>query len=53
MSIEARGLSKRFGTFQAVKDVSFTVQTGEVTALLGPSGAGWASCSSTTPSSGT
>jgi sulfate transport system ATP-binding protein len=40
MSIEARELSKRFGTFQAVKDVSFTVETGEVTALLGPSGSG-------------
>jgi sulfate transport system ATP-binding protein len=40
MSIEARGLSKRFGTFQAVKEVSFTVETGQVTALLGPSGSG-------------
>jgi sulfate transport system ATP-binding protein len=40
MSIEARGLSKRFGAFQAVKDVSFTVETGQVTALLGPSGSG-------------
>ncbi len=34
------GLSKRYGTIDAVQDVSFTVQRGETVALLGPNGAG-------------
>ncbi|HVA21702.1 MAG TPA: ABC transporter ATP-binding protein [Candidatus Micrarchaeia archaeon] len=34
------GLSKRYGTVQAVDDVSFEVAHGEVFALLGPNGAG-------------
>ncbi|MCH8828354.1 MAG: ATP-binding cassette domain-containing protein [Planctomycetes bacterium] len=38
--IEAIGLSKAFGSFQAVKDVSFAVPRGEVAAFLGPNGAG-------------
>ncbi|MDP9330377.1 MAG: ABC transporter ATP-binding protein [Actinomycetota bacterium] len=33
-------LSKRFGSFQAVSDVSFTAPAGAITALLGPSGSG-------------
>ncbi len=40
MSIEIRGVSKTFGSFQALSDVSLTVQTGELVALLGPSGSG-------------
>jgi sulfate/thiosulfate transport system ATP-binding protein len=40
MSIEVRNLSKKFGSFAALKDVSFTVNTGELVALLGPSGSG-------------
>jgi sulfate transport system ATP-binding protein len=40
MSIEARGIFKTFGSFNVVKDVSFVVGKGEVTALLGPSGSG-------------
>jgi sulfate transport system ATP-binding protein len=40
MSIEARGISKQFGTFAALEDVSLTVATGELVALLGPSGSG-------------
>ena len=40
MSIEVRNLTKRFGNFFALRDVSFTVQTGELVALLGPSGSG-------------
>src|SRR3954453_21678325 len=40
MSIDARNISKTFGTFQALKDVSLTIATGELVALLGPSGSG-------------
>src|SRR5688500_5792366 len=40
MAIEVRGVSKRFGTFVALDDVSFTVPGGALTALLGPSGCG-------------
>ena len=38
--IEVRNLSKRFGSFQAVHDVSFTVYKGDVFGFLGPNGAG-------------
>ena len=38
--IEAQQLSKFYGTFAAVRDVSFSVQRGEVVAFLGPNGAG-------------
>jgi sulfate transport system ATP-binding protein len=40
MSIEVRGLTKRFGEFVALNDVSVTVPSGELVALLGPSGGG-------------
>jgi len=40
MSIEIRNVSKRFGSFQAVDDVSLDVDGGSLTALLGPSGSG-------------
>ena len=33
-------LTKNFGSIQAVKDLSFTVETGEVLGFLGPNGAG-------------
>jgi sulfate transport system ATP-binding protein len=33
-------LTKRFGSFTAVDDVSFTAEDGKITALLGPSGSG-------------
>jgi ABC-2 type transport system ATP-binding protein len=38
--IEIERLTKRFGTFTAVDDVSFTVERGEVLGFLGPNGAG-------------
>jgi ABC-type multidrug transport system ATPase subunit len=38
--IEVRHISKKFGTFQAVKDVSFEVDRGDVFGFLGPNGAG-------------
>jgi|ERR1022692_1765525 ABC-2 type transport system ATP-binding protein len=38
--IEARGLTKRFGTKTAVDDLTFTVEPGRVTGFLGPNGAG-------------
>ena len=38
--IEARGLTKHYGDFTAVKAVSFKVAPGEVVGLLGPNGAG-------------
>ncbi len=38
--IEARGLTKRYGSTTAVHDLSFLVQSGKVTGFLGPNGAG-------------
>jgi sulfate/thiosulfate transport system ATP-binding protein len=38
--IVVEGLSKRFGSFEAVRDVTFTAPAGAITALLGPSGSG-------------
>jgi ABC-2 type transport system ATP-binding protein len=38
--IEARGLTKQFGTFIAANDINLTVNKGEVFGLLGPNGAG-------------
>src|SRR5262245_46972189 len=40
MAIRVEDLAKRFGSFQAVADVSFAVPAGELVALLGPSGSG-------------
>src|SRR3982751_788265 len=40
MAIEARNVSKRFGEFVALDDVSVDVASGSLTALLGPSGSG-------------
>src|SRR5204863_3439005 len=40
MAIEARNVSKRFGEFVALDDVSIDAESGSLTALLGPSGSG-------------
>ncbi len=39
-AIEATNLTKYYGSFQAVKGVSFSVKSGEVFGFLGPNGAG-------------
>ena len=39
-AIEVNQISKWYGDFQAVKDLSFEVYKGEIFALLGPNGAG-------------
>ena len=38
--VDVQGLQKKFGKFQALKDVSFTVKSGEVVGFIGPNGAG-------------
>jgi sulfate transport system ATP-binding protein len=40
MSIEIRGVNKKFGDFVALDDVNVSLPTGQLTALLGPSGGG-------------
>ena len=39
-AIELTGLTKRFGTFTAVDDLSLKVERGEIFGLLGPNGSG-------------
>ncbi len=39
-AIEAIGLTKTYGEFHAVKDVSFSIGAGQLVAFLGPNGAG-------------
>ncbi|GLQ99433.1 ABC transporter ATP-binding protein [Dyella mobilis] len=38
--IETRGLSRRYGRVEAVRDLSFTVERGQITGFLGRNGAG-------------
>ena len=38
--IRVEGLTRKYGSFTAVDDVSFTCQPGRVTGFLGPNGAG-------------
>jgi ABC-2 type transport system ATP-binding protein len=58
IAIAVERLSKSFGTFKAVEDVSFDVRRGEVFGFLGANGAGKSTtirmlCGLLTPSSGT
>ncbi len=38
--IEVQGLCKSFGDLEALKDISFTINSGEIVGFLGPNGAG-------------
>lgn len=38
--IEAKGISKYYGSFVAVQDISFSIPAGQIVAFLGPNGAG-------------
>ena len=40
VAIDVRGLSRRFGSFTAVNDITFQVEEGEVFGFLGANGAG-------------
>ena len=40
MSVHIRNITKKFGKFPALNNVDFTVEVGELVALLGPSGSG-------------
>jgi ABC-2 type transport system ATP-binding protein len=56
-AVLVQNLKKRYGSTEAVKDVSFEVQTGEIFGLLGPNGAGKTTtlrslCTLTTPDAG-
>jgi ABC-2 type transport system ATP-binding protein len=56
-AIIAEGLTKRFGTFTAAGDISFSIPRGQIFGLLGPNGAGKSTtfkmlCGLLTPSAG-
>ncbi|WP_456698488.1 sulfate/molybdate ABC transporter ATP-binding protein [Aeromicrobium sp. P5_D10] len=40
MGIEIRGINKNFGDFVALQDIDLSIPSGQLTALLGPSGGG-------------
>jgi branched-chain amino acid transport system ATP-binding protein len=43
-ALVVQGLAKSYGGVQALRDVSFTVSTGELVAMIGPNGAGKTTC---------
>ena len=38
--VTVKGMTKRFGDFTALRDVSFTIESGSIVGLIGPNGAG-------------
>ena len=57
-AVEAEHLTRRFGSFTAVDDISFKVRRGEIFGFLGPNGAGKSTtirmlCGLLRPSAGT
>ena len=38
--VEVRGISKRFGDFEALRNVTFDIAPGSIVGLIGPNGAG-------------
>jgi drug efflux transport system ATP-binding protein len=55
--VEARGLTKRYGSFAAASNITFSQKRGEILGLLGPNGAGKSTtfkmlCGLTAPSEG-
>lgn len=40
MTLEVRGIAKRFGSLEVLKGIDLTVEQGDVVAILGPSGSG-------------
>jgi len=58
ITVEAEGLTKRFGDFTAAQDITFAIRRGEIFGLLGPNGAGKSTtfkmmCGLLRPSAGT
>jgi len=39
-AVEARGIAKRYRSLVAVRDLSFSVEAGEILGVVGPNGAG-------------
>ena len=40
MYVELKNINKKFGDYEAAKNISFGIEQGKLAALLGPSGSG-------------